>query len=200
MRPGNAATPHDGLNEKMKMNRGHTARQLGTALTVSAMLMAGCADIAATRTLALSAGSVEPGECVLAPDAEEFISRVVEMVNQERAGIGVEPISINLRLTAIADTYACQMITEGFFSHRDPQGEGPGERAIRGGYTFLRLGENLAAGQTTPEQVMAEWMSSTAGHRENILSPEWSEIGVAVRMGGEHGSYWVQEFGDPPGF
>lgn len=182
----------------MNMNRGHTARRLLTALTFSVMLVAGCADIAATRTLALAAESAEPGECVLAPDAEKFIGRVVELVNEERAGIGVEPITINLRLTAIADTYACQMITEGFFSHRDPRGEGPGERAIRGGYTFLRLGENLAAGQTTPEQVMAEWMSSTAGHRENILSPEWSEIGVAVRMGGEHGSYWVQEFGDPP--
>ncbi len=41
-------------------------------------------------------------------------------------------------------------------------------------------------------------MKSTEGHRENVLSPQWKEIGIAVRVGGEYGVYWVQEYGNPP--
>ncbi len=179
----------------MNSERGHTARQALAVLALSVILAAGCAD---TTAQSLNLGGIEPGVCAISLDADVMIQRVVELVNEERVKIGLDPVRINLRLTNIADEYACRMITEGFFAHRDPEGEGPGERAIRGGYAFLRLGENLAAGQVTPEQAMAEWMASTAGHRENILSPEWSEIGVGVRLGGEHDIYWVQEFGDPP--
>lgn len=90
------------------------------------------------------------------------------------------------------------MIDGEFFAHTNPMtGEGPGERAVRAGYSFVSLGENLAAGQRTAEKALDDWMNSSTGHRENILHPMWTEIGVAVRLGGEHGVYWVQEFGDP---
>ncbi len=180
----------------MNSKRGHIFRRALGVLALSIILMAGCAD---TTAQSLNLTGAEAGVCAISLDADVMIQRVVELVNEEREKIGLDPVRINLRLTNIADDYACRMITEGFFAHRDPEGEGPGERAIRGGYTFLRLGENLAAGQVTAEQAMAEWMASTVGHRENILSPEWSEIGVSVRLGGEHEIYWVQEFGDPPG-
>ena len=174
------------------------------ALALSAALLAGCADTAATQTLALNtnsfAGIGDGGnECSQAPDAEAMVLRVIELVNEERAKIGMPPLSENDTLRQVAEDYACRMIEEDFFAHYTPEGDGPGERAVRGGYVFMKLGENLAAGQTSAEQVMGEWMSSDQGHRENILSPDWREIGMAVRTGGEHGTYWVQEFGDPPG-
>ncbi len=90
------------------------------------------------------------------------------------------------------------MIEEGFFAHESEDGAGPGQRAINGGYVFLAIGENLAGGQSSPEQAMVDWMASTEGHRENILAHQWREIGIAVRTGGEFGVYWVQEFGNPP--
>jgi uncharacterized protein YkwD len=46
---------------------------------------------------------------------------------------------------------------------------------------------------------MKVWMGSPA-HRENILDPRWSEVGIGVRTGGEYSIYWVQEFGDPADF
>ena len=63
-------------------------------------------------------------------------------------------------------------------------------------YRYYAVGENLAAGPATAAEVVKEWMES-ASHREIILDPSWKEIGVAVRSGGKHGIYWVQEFGDP---
>ena len=63
-------------------------------------------------------------------------------------------------------------------------------------YDYYMIGENLAAGQATPAQVMADWMES-AGHRANILEASFVELGVGVRTGGTYGTYWVQEFGRP---
>ncbi|UCG31877.1 MAG: CAP domain-containing protein [Phycisphaerales bacterium] len=183
-------------------------RNLLYAILLSVGLAAGCADNAATQTLVLNTAALTGiggeldgvgGACGIAQDEGALVARVIELVNEERTKIGVAPVSESDLLRQVAAQYACRMVEEGFFSHYDSEGEGPGERAVRGGYVFMKLGENLAAGQTTAEQVVAEWMASDQGHRENILSPEWRETGVAVRLGGQHGVYWVQEFGDPPG-
>ena len=136
--------------------------------------------------------------CLPPPNAEIAVQQVLGLVNEERVNRGFEPLTVNPVLAQMADDYACDMIVREFFEHNDPDGKGPGQRAIEAGYLFLAIGENLAGGQTTPAQVMREWMASTAGHRENILSPQWSQIGIAVRAGGEFGVYWVQEFGNPP--
>lgn len=131
-------------------------------------------------------------------NAETLEARMVDLVNNERTSRGLQPLTHNPILSQMADDYAKEMIQCGFFSHENPEGEGPGSRAVRAGYVFLAVGENLAGGQLSPEQAMADWMKSLDKHRENILSPQWKEIGIAVRVGGEYGVYWVQEFGNPP--
>jgi uncharacterized protein YkwD len=131
-------------------------------------------------------------------NVEILKTRMLELVNNERTSRGLQALTLDPTLCAMANNYAHDMIQCGFFSHQSPEGEGPGQRAVSAGYVFLAIGENLAGGQTSPEQAMADWMKSTEGHRENILSPQWKEIGIAVRTGGEYGVYWVQEFGNPP--
>jgi uncharacterized protein YkwD len=177
----------------------NTFGRLAATLTICALFMAGCADTASTAPLQLTAAAtIGTEDCSVPDNTDDLRARIVTLVNQERMKLGLSPVVENDVLCQIADDYACHMIQEGYFAHYDPDtGEGPGERAIRGGYFFFKLGENLAAGQRSPDQAMTDWMQSTKGHRENILSPEWEEIGVAVRLGGEHGIYWVQEFGDP---
>ena len=75
----------------------------------------------------------------------------------------------------------------------------PAVERLRGLSTGLdtRL-ENPAAAQSTAADVMRVGMESDS-HRANILDHRWTEIGIAVRVGGEHAIYWVQEFGDPAG-
>jgi uncharacterized protein YkwD len=144
---------------------------------------------------------IQPGSkvCTEPANDEALAARVLELVNHERSQRGLVPLTVDPILTKMAEDYACEMITNNFFDHVNPfTREGPGSRALEHGYIFLAVGENLAGGQSTPEQVMTEWMASTSGHRENILAGQWREVGIAVRTGGQFGVYWVQEFGNPP--
>jgi len=169
----------------------------------------------AAAALALSAGcfraaSAAPDEetalledsalCVVPDEADRISDQVLQLVNLERAERDLPPVAMNPGLKAIAESYACHMIEQGYFGHHDPEtGDGPAERALADNYTFYAIGENLAAGQETPADVMKVWMESLA-HREVILDPDWKEVGIAVRSGGAHSIYWVQEFGDPATF
>jgi uncharacterized protein YkwD len=147
------------------------------------------------------AGSVSDSaavaKCITPEDAERMADQVVQLVNLERAGRGLQPVLVNAKLQEAASDYCCRMVAERFFGHRDPiTDEGPAARAVASKYKFYAVGENLAAGQETPADVMKVWMESPP-HRDLILGPNWKELGVSVRTGGEHSIYWVQEFGDP---
>jgi len=148
------------------------------------------------------AGCFAPAEspaphCLTSDDSGRMADHVLQLVNLERSEANLPPVVHNPSLERIASDYACQMVEEGFFDHRDPvTGHGPGERAVAGKYAFFAVGENLAAGQQTAAEVMKLWMESPS-HRDNILDPRWKEVGVAVRAGGEYSIYWVQEFGAP---
>ena len=61
------------------------------------------------------------------------------------------------------------------------------------GINYRSAGENIAAGQTTAESVMKSWMNSP-GHKKNILSPNFTHIGVGYAKGGSYGHYWTQQF------
>jgi uncharacterized protein YkwD len=169
---------------------------------VATLFLAGCPGITENpdTTLASVVEGINHGgaECGIPQNNDVLVQQVVDLVNEERAQRGIPPVTVNPVLNEIAEAYACELIDLGFFDHINPYTlAGPGQRAIEGGYFFKAIGENLAGGQITPDQVMREWMESTRGHRENILRADWDEVGVAVRTGGEHGVYWVQEFGDP---
>jgi uncharacterized protein YkwD len=88
------------------------------------------------------------------------------------------------------------MERERFFDHRDPRGEGPKERIDAQGYQGRAWGENIAAGQRSPESVMRAWMRSP-GHCKNILNPLFNELGVGLILNAEgpYRTYWVQNFG-----
>lgn len=127
----------------------------------------------------------------------EWRDRIFEMVNQARAAEGLDPVVQSDVLEAQASQYACEMIFYDFFDHVNPEtGSTLGDRAQEFGYEFLVVGENLAAGQRTPEEAFNDWMNSP-GHRRNILDPRFTELGVGIRVGGSYGVYWVQEFGRP---
>lgn len=179
-------------------------RSIELAVCGSLLFLAGCpsagdGDQSVVATMVVEGIESSTGECHLPANAEEAIDRLLDLTNQERVSRGLPAVVLNPVLSRLADDYSCQMIEEGFFSHIDPFTEdGPGQRAISGGYVFLAIGENLGGGQSSPEQVMNEWMTSDQGHRENVLGAQWSEVGLSVRTGGQYGVYWVQVFGNPP--
>ncbi len=131
--------------------------------------------------------------------ADSWRAEILFLVNRERSQRGLVPLVRNPVLEDQATQYACEMIQYDFFAHDNPvSGSSLPDRANEFNYNYLVIGENLAAGQTSPQQTMQDWMNSP-GHAANVLDVRFTEIGIGVRSGGEFGLYWVQEFGLPSG-
>lgn len=124
-----------------------------------------------------------------------FEERVLEIVNQERlANGGLPPLKGVSELTTSSETHSFNMADRDFFAHCDlDTKDGPGQRILDAGYSFTFAGENIAAGYQTPEQVMAGWMASS-GHRANILSTSYGEIGVGYFLQGNDQATVRQDF------
>jgi hypothetical protein len=88
------------------------------------------------------------------------------------------------------------MAQQNYFSHTSLDGRSAGTRISQAGYSWNTYGENIAAGYTTPEAVVAGWMNSS-GHRANILRSSFCDIGVgyAYSASSSYGRYWTQNFG-----
>ncbi|HEY1016990.1 MAG TPA: CAP domain-containing protein [Herpetosiphonaceae bacterium] len=141
-----------------------------------------------------------PVVTIAPPPAASFPAQVIALTNQRRAAAGCRALNHSLELSAAASHHSQDMADHDFFSHTGSDGSTPEQRAAAAGYPgFLFGAENVAAGQATPEQVVAAWMASP-GHRANILNCQFRAIGVgyaydpADRFGPYH-HYWTQAFG-----
>ena len=132
----------------------------------------------------------------------QLINQVIELTNAERAKAKLPLLKENSQLVDAAQDHSDDMANDDFFSHRGVDGSTLGNRIQDSGYQYLAAGENIAAGQTTAEQVVEGWMNSP-GHRANILNPNFTEIGIGYAfLKNDTGSvnynhYWTQVFGTP---
>jgi uncharacterized protein YkwD len=135
-----------------------------------------------------------------APDnAAVATARVLELTNAERQRAGLAPLVLSPQLSQAAQRYSEVLSTDGCFGHTCGPVPEMVQRVSQAGYDgWTNVGENIAAGYPSPEAVVAGWMASP-GHRENILSPAYHEIGLGLAGGGQLGAYWTQEFGSRPG-
>lgn len=142
---------------------------------------------------------IYPGQQITVPniqDVKNAENRVVTLVNAERAKAGLPPLTANWQLSRIARYKSQDMIDKGYFSHTSPTYGSPFTMIQSFGLNFSAAGENIAMGQPTPEEVMTAWMNSP-GHRSNILSPAYSEIGVGLAKNSNGVCYWTQMFIKP---
>ena len=163
------------------------------------VLLGGCFETTTDNSPQLETNA--PAVCSEPAQADEWRAEVLRRINQERAAHNVAALAHCQTLEDQADQYACEMIECGFTGHVNPcTGSTLRDRSIEFGYNGVYIGENLYEGQQPPDEVVRGWMASTRGHREAILDPTFTEMGVGVRSGGEHGLYWVLEFGRPQQF
>ncbi|MCP4358974.1 MAG: CAP domain-containing protein [Chloroflexi bacterium] len=170
--------------------------------------------------LLLSVVGLRPSPIVQAEvTAVPTTARVLEIVNEQRWQNGqLPPLKGEVHLETAANTHSKNMAVHNFFDHCDLDSEkSPWDRIDDAGYVeWNNLGENIAAGYNTPESVMEGWMDSS-GHKENILSPDFWEMGIGyiyqatdqknVRedndgdcqadstQNGPYDHYWTQNFG-----
>ncbi|MEO2258222.1 CAP domain-containing protein [Paenibacillus amylolyticus] len=118
----------------------------------------------------------------------DFATQVVKLVNAERAKAGLSALTSDALLDKVAVAKVKDMSNNNYFDHQSPTYGSPFDMMKQFGVTYSYAGENIAKGQKTPQEVVTAWMNS-AGHRANILSKNFTHIGV-----GFYNGYWAQEF------
>lgn len=124
---------------------------------------------------------------------------LIDMTNQERDSLGLGNLEQNEKLNEAAALKANHILEEDYFSHWSPDGISPWHWFDQVGYKYTAAGENLAIGFLDSEEVYTAWLNSFS-HRENILGPDYQEIGIAVAKGdfqGKETTVVVQLFGTP---
>ncbi len=110
-------------------------------------------------------------------------SGVFDLTNQQRIDHKLDIFLTNELLDRAAEIKVDDMIDRQYFDHESPTGEGVVDLATRVGYEFIIVGENLAMGDFLDDkELVIGWMNSP-GHRENIVNPNYIEMGVAVKRG-----------------
>ncbi|MFD1020782.1 CAP domain-containing protein [Thalassobacillus hwangdonensis] len=120
----------------------------------------------------------------------EFEQQVVELTNQKRQENGLQPLKVDTELSKVAREKSRDMAQNGYFSHNSPTYGSPFDMMKQFGIDYRTAGENIAKGQRSPQEVVNAWMNSE-GHRKNILSSDFTHIGVGYV---ENGNVWTQQF------
>lgn len=116
-----------------------------------------------------------------------YASQVITLLNEQRVNNGLSPLTADSTLTAAAMQRAAETVI--YFSHTRPDGS----RCFTA-FDGSWRGENIAAGQADPDEVITGWMNST-GHRKNILEANYTGVGVGC-FNYKGINFWVQCFSD----
>ena len=128
-------------------------------------------------------------------DLAAFADEVHRLTNIERANAGLAQLGKSSSLTEAAQIRAREALVRLDQEHRRPDGREFFTVLDDSNVEYRFAGENLAAGQRTPAEVVQGWMGSQ-GHRRNILSADFGHLGVGAAIGDDGRIYWAQLFID----
>ena len=161
------------------------------------------ATVAALAALALCApATAQAADCAgadLVPAADNVAAvgqATLCLLNQQRAAHGLGPLAENAALTTASAGYSQRMVAQGFFDHESPDGGTLVDRLTGAGYLGDEdawvVGENIGWGQgtlATARSMVSAWMDSP-GHRENLLSGDYTEVGLGLALGTPSDQTW----------
>jgi uncharacterized YkwD family protein/spore coat assembly protein SafA len=156
----------------------------------------GVSELIAANPQISNPSMIYPNQVLKVPNLAEvkrLAKEVVTLVNRERAKLGLAPLIDNWQLARVARYKSEDMRDKNYFSHTSPTYGSPFDMIKNFGIRYMAAGENIAMGQPTAVSVMTSWMNSP-GHRSNILSKNFTEIGVGVAKSKSGTLYWTQQF------
>ncbi|WP_235835164.1 CAP domain-containing protein [Piscinibacter terrae] len=168
----------------------------------------GSASAAPTPTPTPTPSPPPPAPAVATCGLSNFTSTMLARVNQWRASgatcgstaYGPAPaLAWNDLLTQAAAVHSQDMVSHNFFDHAGSNGSSPGDRITAAGYVWSSYGENIAAGQSSINNVVDGWIASP-GHCANIMNPAFVHLGVACINGtasDTYSTYWTMDLGKP---
>jgi uncharacterized protein YkwD len=145
------------------------------------------------------------GEAYAAPSSAQapgLAERALQLVNDvrgrgtrcgERSFRPAPPVRLSNQLGSVAFGHAKDMARHNYFEHEDLAGHSPADRVRAVGYREKLVGENIAYGPTSADEVVKGWLESP-GHCENIMDPRFAEMGIAfaAARSTRRGLFWVQ--------
>lgn len=120
---------------------------------------------------------------------------VFDLANAERKKVQLAPLVANPLLTKAARSHSANMAKQSRLEHT-LDGKTVGGRLTDVGYVWRSCGENIALGPQTPADAISAWMSSP-GHKDNMLSKDFTHIGVASATGADGQQYWTMVLATP---
>lgn len=154
----------------------------------------GLSELAKANPQIKNLALIYPGQKITIPNIDSIKAlenEVVRLVNIERSQKGLQPLKQNWELSRVARYKSQDMIDKGYFAHNSPTYGSPFDMIEAFGIKFSAAAENIAQGQRTPQEVMNSWMNSP-GHRNNILSPSYYQIGVGAAKDSKGNITWTQ--------
>ena len=172
----------------------HTVVKGDTMWKLAVQYEVGTSEIISANPQVTNPNLIYPGQVLTIPQVEEAVlayeNEVIRLVNAERSKNGLSPLTANWELSRVARYKSQDMADNGYFSHTSPTYGTPFQMMKSFGLSCRTAGENIAYGQRTPQAVVNAWMKSS-GHRANILSSSFTQIGVGDVASG---NYWTQMF------
>lgn len=178
--------PHESNNQKAKIIHSGSLWLIAVFIIFSQILITGATKV--FPSVLGCASSISPEE-------------VIRLTNEQRLQNGLNMLTENSTLSSAAQAKGADMLNKGYWAHFAPDGTSPWSFFINFGYRYTFAGENLARDFCSASDAVRAWMNSPS-HKENILSPNYKEIGIGVVQGSLSGSdttIVVQFFGARPG-
>ena len=172
----------------------HTVVSGDSMWKIAVKYQVGLSEIKAANPQISNPDLIYPGQVLTIPTTDSSVlgyeKEVVRLVNEIRVKNGLKELTYNWELSRVARYKSQDMKDNRYFSHTSPVYGSPFQMMRSFGITYRSAGENIARGQTSPQAVVNAWMNSS-GHRANILSTSFTQIGVGYVA---DGNYWTQMF------
>ena len=172
----------------------HTVVRGDTMWKLAVQYQVGTSEILASNPQVSNPDLIYPGQILTIPEEDAAVTQyeqeVIRLVNEIRVQNGLSALTYNWELSRVARYKSQDMVDNRYFSHPSPTYGTPFQMIRSFGLSYRSAGENIAYGQRTPQAVVNAWMNSS-GHRANILSSSYTQIGVGYVA---NGHYWTQMF------
>lgn len=172
----------------------HTVVRGDTMWKLAVQYQVGTSEIIASNPQVSNPDLIYPGQILTIPEEDAAVTQyeqeVIRLVNEIRVQNGLSALTYNWELSRVARYKSQDMVDNRYFSHTSPTYGTPFQMIRSFGLSYRSAGENIAYGQRTPQAVVNAWMNSS-GHRANILSSSFTQIGVGYVA---NGHYWTQMF------
>lgn len=169
----------------------HSSNNVSAKTSSSSASVSSNSSTGSTISNSSSTGSTSSSSTNAAAAEQQAVS----LLNADRHANGLPNLQVDSRLTTLAQNYAQDMINRNYFSHTNPEGQSPFDRMTQAGISYSYAGENIAIDQNVQAAEVA--FMNDSGHRANILSPNYTNVGIGVAYDKNGNVYVVQDFIKP---